>query len=86
MPGNELIIVLHYLINIYIWIVIIASLITWFRVDYSHPIIRFLIQSTKPVFDFLNSKIPLQFQGIDFTPLVVVLVLSCIDKVLLGAF
>ncbi|WP_104696852.1 MULTISPECIES: YggT family protein [unclassified Helicobacter] len=86
MLVNELILILHYLINIYIWIVIIASLMTWFRVDYSHPIPRFLIQVTNPVFEFLRSKITLQYQGMDFAPLVVVLVLSIIDRMLLGVF
>ncbi|RDU71908.1 hypothetical protein CQA57_07395 [Helicobacter anseris] len=82
----ELILFLHYLISIYTWIIIIASLLTWIKMDYNHPIARFLFQITNPLFEFVRSKISLQYQGIDFTPLVIVIVLSVVDKLLLGVF
>ncbi len=81
-----IILLLHYLINIYLWIVIIASLLTWIKIDPQNPIVRFLFQITQPLFDWLKARLPLQYQGVDFAPLVVVIVLSLLDRLLIGGF
>lgn len=73
---------LSYLIDIYIWIVIIVSLLSWIRAEISHPVVRFLFQITEPVFNFLRSRFPLQYQSVDFAPLVVVILLTILKKIL----
>lgn len=82
----ELIVLVHYLLNIYMWIIVIASLLTWVRADTSHPIVAFLLRITLPVFDFLRQRLPLQFRGMDFAPLVVIIALSILDRFLIGGF
>ncbi|CBG39624.1 YggT family protein [Helicobacter mustelae] len=74
--------ILSFLINVYIWIVIIVSLLSFTRVDTTHPIVKFLFQITEPVFHFFRSRLPLTYQNIDFTPLVVVLLLSIINHLI----
>ena len=70
---------LHMIINIYIWVVIIASLITWIRPDPFHPIVQTLNRLTEPVFIMIRRHIRTYFGGIDLAPIIVILVLQFID-------
>jgi len=65
--------VLDILLNLYMWIVIIQALISWVNPDPFNPIVRFLYQITEPVFFRVRRILPLQFSGIDLTPIVVII-------------
>ena len=72
---------LHSVINIYIWIVIISSLLSFVRPDPYNPIVQILYRLTEPVFFFIRSKMPfVLFSGIDLSPLVVILGLQLVDN------
>ena len=72
---------LHSVINIYIWIVIISSLLSFVRPDPYNPIVHILYRLTEPVFFFIRSKMPfVLFSGIDLSPLVVILGLQLVDN------
>ena len=43
--------ILSMVINIYIWVVIIAALITWVRPDPYNPIVQILYKLTEPLYD-----------------------------------
>ena len=60
------------LLRIYIWIVIIATLLTWVHPDPYNPIVRTLYAMTEPVFDWVRRRIPVFFGGIDFSPMLVI--------------
>ncbi len=64
------------------WIVIIAALISWVSPDPYNPIVRFLHAVTEPVFGFVRRLIPLPQVGIDFSPLIVLLVLVFLQQFL----
>jgi len=78
--------VLNIVIYIYMWVVIISALITWVNPDPYNPIVRFLYSVTDPVFSRVRSLvgrvIPLHTIGIDFSPLIVVLVLVFLQQFL----
>ncbi len=67
---------INILITTYTWIVIISALISWVRPDPYNPIVRVLRGLTEPVYDIIRSKIPTNFAGIDFAPLIVIIVLQ----------
>jgi YggT family protein len=67
--------VLYYFLAIYMWIVIIASLISWVNPDPYNPIVRFLYSVTEPVFGMVRRRLPFPSMGIDFSPLIVLLVI-----------
>ncbi len=67
--------VLNIVLSIYMWIVIIAALITWVNPDPYNPIVRFLYSVTEPVFAMVRRVLPLPPMGIDFSPLIVVLII-----------
>lgn len=76
---------IHSLINMYIWVVIIASVLSLVQVDPRNPIVEVLNRLTQPVFRFVRQKMPfVVFSGIDLSPLVIILGLQFIDTLLLG--
>ena len=77
---------LHTIINIYIWIVIIASLVSFVRPDPHHPVVQVLYRLTQPILDFIRQKMPfVVMAGLDFSPLVVILGLQLIDNFMMRA-
>ncbi|OQX74730.1 MAG: hypothetical protein B6D59_01470 [Campylobacteraceae bacterium 4484_4] len=71
--------ILSMVINIYIWVVIIAALITWVNPDPSNPIVQILRRLTEPVYAFIRRYIPTVIGGIDLAPIIVILALQFID-------
>jgi YggT family protein len=65
--------VLEWVLTIYMWIVIIAALISWVNPDPYNPIVRFLYSVTEPVFARVRRLLPFQYMAIDFSPLIVLL-------------
>ena len=78
---------LHTVINLYIWIIIIASLLTFVRPDPYNPIVQALQRLTEPVFHFVRQKMPFViFSGIDLSPLVIIFGLQFLDYFIMQAF
>lgn len=75
--------VIDLVFTIYIFIVIARALISWVNPDPYNPIVRFLHNATDPVLDRLRQLIPLQFGGMDFSPIVLLIGLSVLKQVLL---
>lgn len=71
--------ILSMVINLYIWVVIIAALISWVRPDPYNPIVQILDRLTQPVYAKLRSIIPTTIAGIDLSPLIIVIILKFID-------
>ncbi|BCD62152.1 YggT family protein [Nitratiruptor sp. YY08-26] len=71
--------ILHMVINIYIWVVIIAALITWVRPDPYNPIVQTLFRLTEPVYALVRRYIPTVIGGIDLAPLIIIIGLQFID-------
>ncbi len=70
---------IHSLINAYIWVVIIAAVLSWVRPDPSNPIVQILYRVTEPAYQLVRRYIPTNFNGIDLTPLVLIIGLQVID-------
>ncbi len=69
----------HSLINVYIWVVIIAALLSWVRPDPNNPIVQVLYRLTEPAYELVRRYIPSTFNGVDLTPLVIIIGLQVID-------
>ena len=74
--------VLHAILSIYFWIVIGRAVISWVNPDPYNPIVRFLHNATDPVFVRIRRFLPLQFGGMDFTPIFVLIVIGVLQNVL----
>ncbi len=71
--------ILHMIIQAYIWIIIIAALISWVKPDPYNPIIQILYRLTQPVYDFIRRYIPTLIGGVDLAPVILILGLQFID-------
>ena len=69
-------------INIYIWVVIIAALLSFVNPDPYNPIVQFLYRITNPAYVFVRRFIKTQFNGIDLAPLVIIIGLQIIVVIL----
>jgi len=71
--------ILHQIINLYMWVVIIAALISWVRPDPYNPIVQILYRLTEPVYAWIRRLMPTAISGIDLAPLIVIIALQFID-------
>ncbi|NPA55368.1 MAG: YggT family protein [Epsilonproteobacteria bacterium] len=71
--------ILHMVVNLYIWVVIIAALITWVQPDPYNPIVQILYRLTEPVYAMIRRFIPTNFGGFDIAPLILILGLQFFD-------
>jgi YggT family protein len=76
--------VISLVFQIYIFIVIGRAIISWVNPDPYNPIVRFLYNATEPVLYRMRRFLPLQFGGIDFSPIVLLLGLSLLRRILLS--
>lgn len=68
--------------KIYFWIVIVSVLLSWVRPDPYNPVVRALYALTEPVFYRIRKLLPFTYTaGIDFSPLVVIILLQVFDTV-----
>lgn len=69
--------------TIYIFIVVARALVSWVNPDPYNPIVRFLHSATDPVLNKIRRVIPLQFGGIDFSPIILLVGLSVLKQIVL---
>jgi YggT family protein len=63
------------IIAAYIWIIIARAIISWVSPDPYNPIVRFLYRVTEPVLRPIRERLPMSQMGLDFSPMIVILVL-----------
>jgi YggT family protein len=69
------------------WLVIVAAVISWVNPDPRNPIVQFLYRSTEPILrPFRRLLPPARTGGIDFSPILVILVILFIRTVLSRLF
>jgi len=76
--------ILDMVITLYLWIVIIAALITWVRPDPYNPIVQILYRLTEPAYAFIRRFIPTNFSGFDIAPLILILALQFFQLFFVG--
>ncbi len=77
---------LHTIINVYIWIIIIAAVMSFRNPDPYNQIVQAIRRLTEPVFAFVRQKMPfLVISGIDLTPIFIILALQFSDTLMMQA-
>ena len=71
--------ILHTVINVYIWVIIAAALISWVRPDPYNQIVQLLYRLTEPVYERLRRLVPTVIGGVDLAPIIVLLALQFAD-------
>ncbi len=63
------------LLGVYMWIVIGRAILSWVNPDPYNPIVRFLHDVTEPVLSRIRRIIPAFGGGIDFSPMILIIVI-----------
>jgi len=76
--------VINIVLTMILWIVIASALVSWVSPDPRNPIVQFLYRMTEPILrPFRKILPPRRTGGIDFSPLIVILLIYFI-KILLA--
>ena len=62
-------------LTLYMWIIVFRALISWVNPDPYNQIVIFLYRVTEPVLGPIRRLLPLRNIGIDFSPIIVILVI-----------
>ncbi len=58
---------------IFMWIIIARAVLSWVSPDPYNPIVRFIHNATEPVLYRVRKMLPINFGGIDISPILVIL-------------
>ena len=72
-----------WLLDIYTWIIIAAALISWVSPDPYNPLVQFLRRATEPVLRPIRRLLSPYQAGLDFSPLVAILIIQFVERVIL---
>lgn len=63
--------VLDIILITYMWVVVARAVLSWVNPDPFNPIVRFIHNVTEPVLYQVRTRIPVNFGGMDLSPIVV---------------
>lgn len=66
------------IVNVYIWVIIIAALLSFVNPDPFNPIVQFLYRITNPAYTLVRRFVRTNFNGLDLAPLIIVVVLQVV--------
>lgn len=73
---NSLLSTLLFVLDIYMWIIIVAALLTWVRPDPYNPIVQALWRLTEPVYRAIRRIVPTMIGGIDIAPIIIIVIIK----------
>ena len=77
--------ILEIVLKLYMWIMIIRALLSWVNPDPYNPIVQFLNSITEPVLYRVRQLIPMSGVGIDFSPMIVILIIIFLQSFLVNS-
>ena len=76
--------ILDLALTIYMWVIIARALLSWVNPDPFNPIVRFLYNVTEPVLNWVRTRVPVVFGGLDLAPLLVLLAIVFLQRFLVA--
>ena len=77
--------VLDIALVVFMWIVIARAVLSWVNPDPFNPIVRFIQNATEPVLYPIRRRIPVNFGGIDFSPILAIMAVIFLRTFLVGS-
>ena len=81
----KLVQLLSFLLNLYLWVVIIRAFLSWVRPDPYSPVVRFINNLVDPVTYRISRIIPTRVGMVDLAPLILIVIIHLIQSYLLPA-
>ena len=72
---NSIATLIDFILSAYMWVLIGRAVISWVNADPYNPIVRFLHEVTDPLLRRIKGYIPVVAGGIDFSPMVLILII-----------
>ncbi len=66
------------ILEVYIWVIIIAALLSFVNPDPYNPVVQFLYRITNPAYSFIRKFIKTNFNGLDLAPLIIIIGLQVV--------
>lgn len=79
----KLVQLLSFLLNLYLWVVIIQAFLSWVRPDPYSPVVRFINYLVDPVTYRISRIIPTRVGMVDLAPLILIVIIHLIQSYLL---
>jgi len=70
---------------LYMWVIIIRSLISWVNPDPWNPIVQFLQRATDPVLFQIRKRLGMEGMGFDFSPIIAILLIMFLQIAVVGS-
>ena len=67
--------VIDYVLVFFMFITIARAVLSWVSPDPYNPIVRFIHNVTEPVLYQIRKRLPMMYGGIDFSPIIVILII-----------
>ena len=67
--------VIDYVLVFFMFITIARAVLSWVSPDPYNPIVRFIHNITEPVLYQIRKRLPMMYGGIDFSPIIVILII-----------
>jgi len=77
---DALAVIIYYALTIYMWVIIARAVLSWVSPDPYNPIVRFIYNLTEPVMYQIRKRIPVNFGGIDISPIIVLFAIIFLQK------
>ncbi len=76
--------ILHLLLQAYGYVIIADAVLSWFRLDPRHPLVRLLDRLTEPLLSPIRRLVP-ETAGLDLSPAVALLLIMLMDRLLISS-
>lgn len=74
--------VLSIVLNIYMWLIVVRAIASWFAMDPYNPIYQFLIRITEPVLGYIRRILPFRTGMVDISPIIAILAIVFLQSFL----
>lgn len=74
--------IIYFGFTIYVWLIVIRVLLSWINPNPYSPLMRFLAKASDPVLKKARQILPMTMSGLDFSPVLAILVLHLLGVVL----
>ena len=78
-------IVIEYILSIFMWIIIARAVLSWVNPDPYNSIVRFINNVTEPVLHQIRKRIPVDFGGLDISPIIAILIVVFLQNFLVAS-
>jgi len=76
--------ILSIVLNIFMWLIIVRAIASWFTMDPYNPIYQFLIRITEPVLGYIRRILPMRTGMVDISPIIAVLAIIFLQSFLVN--